>query len=180
MTAPPKSERFDVSLIATMSEAELIAKAALITQEREAIQTQVTADVFAGHPSSNWRMRACAAMRHKRLQVAAIKDELSRRKGAADRQARIEKQRLAAESAKAAAEAKKARSQQLAAEAAAARDVAQVKEQAKTSQLRQYLAQNEADIALFKVVAREVLGDEMYMHLWELTNQRKAMEGRHA
>ncbi len=37
---------------------------------------------------------------------------------------------------------------------------------------------NSREIAIFKSVAREVLGDEMYLHLWELTKMRIAEAGK--
>lgn len=112
-------------------------------------------------PHSDWARRARQAMRFLRLNKAWISDELSARKKAA----KAEAARLQAEALKEAAAAKRA---------AAAEATKRQKDgsKARLDRMAASTAENERHIAVFKEVAREVLGDEMYLHIWELTRRR--------
>jgi hypothetical protein len=114
-------------------------------------------------PHSDWARRARQAMRFLRLNKAWISEELAARKKASKAEA-AQKQ---VEALKAMADARRANAQ---------REIetnrATKKQQARIDRMAASTAENERHIAVFKEVAREVLGDEMYMHIWELTRRR--------
>jgi hypothetical protein len=112
-------------------------------------------------PHSDWARRARQAMRFLRLNKAWISEELTARK----KTAKAEAARLQAEALKEASAAKRA-----AAKEATKRQTDG--NQARLERMAASTAENERHIAIFKEVAREVLGGEMYAHIWELTRQR--------
>ena len=52
------------------------------------------------------------------------------------------------------------------------KDISESTAAAKAERIRLANEKDMRDIGVFKTVCREVVGDEMYQHIWQLTNQR--------
>ncbi len=109
-------------------------------------------------PGARWARGAKQALRVLHLHRGWITRELARRKKAASAAANKDAARTAAEARKAAQREMTERQQ--------AADAARLE------RIRALNGVNAQHIATFKEVAREVLGAEMYAHLWELTRLR--------
>lgn len=105
-----------------------------------------------------WIRKARQALRVLHLHRGWIARELAKRKREASQEAHKRVVAMAAES-RAAAQQRTADLQQAAAMARAQR-------------IQAAAAETERHVAVFKEVAREVLGEEMYAHLWEMTRRR--------
>ncbi len=109
-------------------------------------------------PDARWARRARQALRVLHLHRGWITRELARRKKAAAAAANKDAVRTAAEARK-----------------AAQREMTERQQAADAARMERIRASNDVNaqhIATFKEVAREVLGAEMYQHLWELTRIR--------
>lgn len=162
MTAAMPDLKDRVPLARQIESAEQVAAMDKADLERLFVAHEAECVSLAGRieaaPDARWARPARQALRVLHLHKGWLARELARRKkvdaAIAQRQTQI-----------AAAEAKRA-GQRSAADMRAAADEARMK---------RILASNDVNaqhIAIFKEVAREVLGAEMYAHLWELTRQR--------
>lgn len=160
MTTMTDTERIPLSRqIATIEQV-----ADLPTDELERLNAEHEAEcvMLAGqieaNLEANWVHRARQALRVLRLHRGWISRELKRRK-------RLEAKAEQKHISHAAREAKKnARREHMERQRAA--------EEAKMQRIKASNDKNAQQIVIFKEVAREVLGAEMYGHLWELTRQR--------
>ena len=149
--------------------------AGMPTDELERLHTAHEAECvrLAGQleadPEARWARRARQALRVLHLHRGWISRELLRRKKAKAKAEHMQVLRTAAEARKVA--------QREATERQHAADEARMRRQhaADEARMRRIQASNDVNaqhIAIFKEVAREVLGAEMYEHLWELTRLR--------
>lgn len=150
-----------------MTDADLLLELETLEADRAKVQGQIEAYLacrFEPH-DRRWHHRARHAMRDMRIRAGLIKQELERRKASAAKSERKDEKAKKHERFLAHQQELKDIKIRRAEESAA--KMQRVKE-SNSEQIRQ--------IAVFKTVAREVLGDEMYMYLWQLSHQRMASQ----
>jgi hypothetical protein len=154
----------DVSLARQIVSAEQIA--AMPTDELERLHVAHEAECVSltgrletySNDAPRWARSAKQALRVLHLHRGWIARELARRKKAAAKAEHRQELQSVAEARK-----------------AAQREMAERQREAAEERMKRIQASNDVNlhhIAIFKEVAREVLGAEMYAHLWELTRQR--------
>lgn len=128
-----------------------------LNAEHEAECVMLAGQIDA-NPEAHWVRRARQALRVLKLHQEWISRELRLRKKAAARAAHMKTFRTASEARK------NARREHM--------EIQRAAEEARMQRIKASNDKNAQQIAIFKEVAREVLGAEMYAHLWELTQQR--------
>jgi hypothetical protein len=145
--------------VTAMSLPELIAAEA----RHQADILALTGKIESVIPQADWTRRARQALRVLKLHRTWITQELAAKRRA--------------EARRAAEEAVEGKRQERAAARAKAAQEAQVAHQAKLDRIKASNDEAAQQVAVFKEVAREVLGAEMYEHLWELARVRIANKG---
>jgi len=162
MTAAMPELKDRVPLARQIESAEQVASMAMADLERLFVAHEAECVSLAGRidaaTDDRWIRKARQALRVLHLHRGWVARELARRKRADAAETQRQAQRAAAE-----------------AKRAGQRSAADLRAAADEARMKRILASNDVNaqhIAVFKEVAREVLGAEMYAHLWELTRLR--------
>lgn len=162
-----KIEELTAELVKAMADGELSDRLVQSEAERETIQVQIEAYLSGRYrPSKDgWHNRARIAMKHLRMNASVIKQEQNRRK-----QLAIADERAADRAVL--KQAKALRHERHLAQQREHQEARQHHQQARLQRIQAANAKDIQDVIVFKQVAREVLGDEMYTYLWQETHRR--------